>query len=260
MRVAAGRGLGARPPHARARSSTAGADAAPRSRRRAGATSRRSARHERRGEHRTEVLPAAAARGPLVLEAHALVEGLPALARAARQRAVGGPRRLVRALPQRRRRAGRRERLGQVDGGAAAGRPGAADRRADPARRQPRSRPWARARVPRLQGRGADGLPGPVRLAQPACTRCATRSRGRCACTSARSGRDAVAAELDAPARAGAPDARPSSSATLPARAVGRPAPARRDRPRARGARRACCSPTSRSRCSTSRSASRCST
>ena len=120
-------------------------------------------------------------------------------------------------------------------------------------------RPRRAARLPRLQGSGPDGLPGPVRLAQPAAhgplppraraapARGAQRPRPR-----PRRARQA--------ARAGPPHPARAVPRRLPARALGRTAPARRDRAGARRRAAACCSPTSRCRCSTSRSGSRCST
>ena len=84
--------------------------------------------------------------------------------------------------------AGRRERLGQDHGGAASRRPGAAARAGRPCSTGKPIEPVEQARVPRLQGSGADGLPGSVRLAQPAphgqlpphpCAATAPRQSGR---------------------------------------------------------------------------------
>ena len=70
------------------------------------------------------------------------------------------------SVPRRGRRAGRRERLGQVHGRPAAGRAGAADLRHDPARRRA-GRPAQPPGLPPVQEPGPAGLPGPVLLAQP---------------------------------------------------------------------------------------------
>ena len=74
--------------------------------------------------------------------------------------------RLARTATRHDHRAGGRERLWQDDGGALAGRPGTPLGRPDPARRRP-DRSRRPAGVSLLQGSGADGLPGPVRVAQP---------------------------------------------------------------------------------------------
>ena len=206
------------------------------------------------------VEPPATDRGPLVLEARRPRKDY-RLGRGARERHLGGPRRLVRAPPRRGGRAGRRERLGQVDGGAAAGRPGAA---APPAQilldgDDDRSRRRARD-VPRLQERRADGLPGPVRLAEPAAhgalppraraARCTRRAPG------ARRARPSVERLLEQVRLS--PAAARSATRT---RTSSRAGSASASRSRGRSRRdRGCCSPTSRSRCSTSRSGSRCST
>ncbi len=80
--------------------------------------------------------------------------------------AARGARRQPEPVPRGRGRAGRRERLGQVDGGPAAGRAGAAHLGHDPARR-PAGGPVRPRRLPPPQERGPARLPGPVRLAQP---------------------------------------------------------------------------------------------
>ena len=90
--------------------------------------------------------------------------------------ALRRPRRLLRPLPGRGRGARRRERLGQVDRGEAPRRPGAAELGDDPPRRRGRWRSRARGAFRALQERGAAGLPGPVRLAQPGAHRRATTS------------------------------------------------------------------------------------
>ena len=82
-----------------------------------------------------------------------------------------------------------------------------------------------------LPPRRADGLPGPVRLAQPVPHGASTTWRGRWCCTAGPgtpSGRRAVART----ARAGQPRAGRRRRATAPARAVRRPAAARGHRPR----------------------------
>ena len=103
----------------------------------------------------------------------------------------------------------------------------------------------------------ADGLPGPVRLAQPAAQRRAHRRR---AAARARPRRTRATADAR-----GARAARASSAAgrrrdALPARVLRRPAPAHRPGPGARGRTPTSSSPTSRSRRSTSRSRPRSST
>ncbi len=94
-------------------------------------------------------------------------------------------------------------------------------------------RPLGAARLPRLQGSGPDGLPGPVRVAEPAPhgplpprTRAAD-SRGP-----QRPHRERAGARQAA--RAGAPQPGGALPRRLSARALGRTAPARRDRAGAR--------------------------
>ena len=90
-------------------------------------------------------------------------QGLPARPR---PDAARGARRLLQPVPRRRRRARRRERFGQVHGGQAARRAGAAHLRHDPAGR-PAGRGVQPRGLPAVQERGPARLPGPVLLAQP---------------------------------------------------------------------------------------------
>ena len=118
----------------------------------------------------------------------------------------------------------------------------------------------ARQRQPRGRGvprRRADGVPGPVRVAEPVPL---DRASPRAPAAHPQPGHGQGGGP---PARARA--ARPRATHTdrqdggaAPARAVGRPAPARRDRAGARARARSSSSPTSPSRCSTCRSASAC--
>ena len=109
--------------------------------------------------------------------------------------------------------------------------PARADERRDRLRRHATSRTWSRAPAAPAAARDADGLPGPVLVAQPAPHGRGDRRRSRCACrASARrpERRDA------GPRAARGRRAQPRALQPLPARVLGRPAAADRDRARAR--------------------------
>ena len=92
--------------------------------------------------------------------------------------------------------------------------------------------PASAAAGARLSPRRADGVPGPVLLAQPGAHRRITIWRGRCALHRPAKGKAELARRRRRAARRGR--ARPGADrAQIPARAVGRPAPARQHRARA---------------------------
>ena len=105
--------------------------------------------------------------------------------------------------------------------------------------------------------RDADGLPGPVRLAQPATDGPRRHRRGL-----ARASRRRAAEPVDRRGQGadGPRRAQPRLLGPLPAPVLGRSAPAHRDRPRPRAAARSSSSATSPSRRWTSRCRRRCST
>ncbi len=126
-------------------------------------------------------------------------------------------------------RPGRRVRLRQDHPGPLRGPAARHRRRLDPARR--RRHPPARAREFRA-GPAPDpaGLPGPVRLAQPADDGAARSSPSRWCCTAC-----TTAGATERVARAARPGRpRPGARRPLPARVLRRPAPAHRHRPGAR--------------------------
>ena len=158
-----------------------------------------------------------------------------------------------------RRRARRRERLGQVDRGEAARRPGAPDQRRDPARRCARRTVQRGGRSARYKSDVQMVFQDPFASLNPVHTvRYALRA-GRPPAP-APNGRAGGRPRLVRLLERGAPDPAPSNSS----RAIRTSCPAASasvSRSHARSPpSRACCSPTSPSRCSTSRSASRCST
>ena len=110
-----------------------------------------------------------------------------------------------------------------------------------------------------MRRQDADGLPGPLRLAEPAAHASPTSSPSRW-----RSSASCSTPTAAPRARRGAADARsacrPSYHGPLSAPVLRRPAPAHRHRPRHRGRSRASSSPTSRSPRSTCRSRRRSST
>ena len=129
------------------------------------------------------------------------------------------------------RRAGRRVRLRQVVAGPRRRRPGAARRRHGHLRGARPSAVLGRRRRPDQLARAADGLPGPLRVAQPAPQgRRAHRRRGSGSAAAAASDGLQRAAELLE--RVGMPADR---GRQLPARVQRRPAAADRDRPDAGG-------------------------
>ena len=182
-------------------------------------------------------------------------QGLPARPRPGPAR---GPGRLVQPVPRRGGRAGRRERLGQVHGGPAAGRAGAADRRHDQARRRA-GQPAGPQRVPPVQERGPAGVPGPVRLAQPRPHRALPPGAADAAAPGRKSRPPRCGTEVAALLEQVRLTPAEQLHWQVPARAVRRAAAAGLVRPGAGGQARACCSPTSRCRCSTCRSGWRCS-
>ena len=154
----------------------------------------------------------------------------PAPRRRQGRRGQGGRRHLARARGRPHPGAGRRKRLRQVDHRLRHPGPGAGDRAAPwPSRAATSPMPHA-GRAPRAGRRHADRVPGPERRARPedADRRTASPSRWRSAAHRVPSGARRVAELLDLRRPAG--QLRPAH----PERAVGRAAPARRDRPRAR--------------------------
>ena len=126
--------------------------------------------------------------------------------------------------------AGRRIRLGQVDGGPHGGRPAAADRRRGQHRRHRHVGGGARRRAPAAAPAHPDDLPGPLRQPQSAL------AGGRIIAEPIRAfGLAKDNAEIAAPRRRAADAGRPRSGRRrqVPARVLRRPAPAHLHRPRA---------------------------
>ena len=200
--------------------------------------SRGSVSHERQQCGRDSVQPGSSVggggAGPLAMEASSLRKDF----RLGRGQVLHAVRDVsLQPLPRRGRRAGRRERLGQVDRGQAARRAGAADlgRRSG----STASRSTCPAGAPSAATRARCSWSSRTRSPRSTpCTRCATTSSGRSGCTSASrfEGRGGKGGRC--PARAGAPDAGRAVPRQVPARAVRRPAPAGLLRPGARRAAR----------------------
>ena len=125
-----------------------------------------------------------------------------------------------------------------------------ADRRPDRLRRPGPHRRSARSAAAAAAPH-ADGLPGPVRVAQPAALRRVGSSASRCARTASRDRRATAGRVRELLEIVGLPQ---DAGDALPARVLRRPAAADRRRPRARASTPTSSSPTSRSRPSTSRS------
>ena len=170
-----------------------------------------------------------------------------------------GRRRVVHAAQRRDARARRRVRLREDDAVAHAHAAAEADRRHDPLRRPATSRTSSQRELRPIRARAADGLPGSVRLAEPAQARRRRSSARRSSCRAC-SKADARTRTLELLDRVGLQQRAP---VPLPARVLRRPAPAHRHRARPRAGPAARSSSTSRSApwtCRSRRRSSTCST